>query len=133
MPNPMAMPSGPNVPTNQNGFPAQDPTVGLSQRLEQRLNPKIGVPGQDSDTAGQAAFMMQADPQGAVKLAQTIMQAVQQKMMQARQAMMAQQAQQDSGMMQAHRIGMAHGMMASQLNRKHEPPPEEQLANPQGQ
>lgn len=83
----------PNVPVNQNGFPMgggqpPDPMPQFTQRLETSLNPKIGVPGQDTQPAQQAAFMLKEDPQGAVKLAQTIMQAVQQKMMQARQAMM---------------------------------------------
>lgn len=83
----------PNVSVNQNGFPMgggqpQDQMPAFTQRLETSLNPKIGVPGQDSQPDQQAAFMLKNDPQGAVKLAQTIMQAVQQKMMQARQAAM---------------------------------------------
>lgn len=88
----------PNVPMNPNGFPMgggqpqqPDPTGPFAQRLETSLNPKIGVPGKDSDPQVQAAFMLKDDPQGAVKLAQTIMQAVQAKMMQARQMMMARQ------------------------------------------
>ena len=86
----------PNVPVNQNGFPtggAPDPMPQFQQRLEMSLNPKIGVRGQDTQPDKQAAFDLQNDPQNAVAYANTVMQAVQQKMMQARQAMMMRQAQ----------------------------------------
>ena len=79
----------------------QDPMPAFTQRLETSLNPKIGVPGQDSQPQEQAAFMLKEDAQGAVKLAQTIMQAVQQRMMQARQMMMMRQRPQQAMMPQA--------------------------------
>jgi len=88
MPNPY---SNATVPMSAGGAPMgqpPDPMPAFTQRLETSLNPKIGVPGQDTQPVQQAEFMLKNDAQGAVKLAQTIMQAVQQKMMQARQAMM---------------------------------------------
>jgi len=84
----------PNVPVNQNGFPmggAPDPTQAFTQRLETSLNPKIGVRGQDTQPAEQAAFDLKNDPQNAMAYAKTVMQAVQQKIMAARQAMMMRQ------------------------------------------
>ena len=93
MPNPY---SNATVPMSSGGVPMgqpQDPMPMFTQRLETSLNPKIGVPGQDTQPVQQAEFMLKNDAAGAVKLAQTIMQAVQQKMMQARQAAMMRQPQ----------------------------------------
>ncbi len=87
-------PTGRTVPVNRNGFPTApppDPMQAFSQRLEASLNPKIGVRGQDTQPTEQAAFDLKNDPQNAMAYAKTVMQAVQQKMMQARQAMMARQ------------------------------------------
>ncbi len=68
-----------------------DPMQGFTQRLETSLNPKIGVRGQDTQPQEQAAFDLKNDPQNAMAYAKTVMQVVQQKMMQAKQAMMARQ------------------------------------------
>ena len=95
-----------NFPTNPNGFPTappsmqgggapqQDPIGPFTQRLESSLNKSIGVRGKDTEPDKQAQFDLQNDPQNAMAYAKTVMQAIQQRMMAARQqAMMRMQSQ----------------------------------------
>ena len=78
----------PNVPMNPNGFPngqPPDPTPMFQQRLENSLNPSIGVPQKDTDPQAMAAFMVKSNPdQAAGMLAKVLM------MLRARQQPIAQ-------------------------------------------
>ena len=58
MPNPF---TNATVPMSAGGAPMgqpQDPMPMFTQRLETSLNPKIGVPGQDTEPVKQAEFML---------------------------------------------------------------------------